>query len=668
MSTHTSTWTAASGAEETTGATRVPAVADGAGVDTGADTPGPRSGRGRWLAGALAVLVLAALVSAAVQAIASRLPIPTDTNIPRALITWSSVAGVGLLAVLFSTSRLPAWARHGAVVALLSALGTATVAIQLHGTYYYLQGLSIDQSFRTQYLTRLTDSAVPADMNYADIAPFYPSGWFWPAGRLAALTDMQGWMAYKPAALFTLGVVPAFAYWLWARLATPRIALCVGLVTVAAGLAEGVVEPYSWAVAAVLPPMAVLFWRSVAPGRRRDVAQLVGVGVLLGGALCLYTLYAAYAAMSLVVLAAVGAWAAGPGRRKVAFREAFVSLVVVAVPSALLALVVWTPYLLSVLTDGGGANVAARFLPAESAAWPDPMLDVTAWGALLAVGFGYAIWRLVSGSGRDRAYLVPLAVLVACCYAWYALSTAALAVGTTLLAFRMETVLMVTLGTAGVFALRRGWQLLGTRMAARHGASVPRIGLVAGVATTIVAVTVLQQNSEHLDPLIETAYSDSYPSGPNARGVVDDTRDERWSDALAASIDERTGRPEDDVVLLTTNYAMLSVRPYWGFQQSTPHYANPLADYIERSQFITDLAASDDAAEFEQRLDSSPWDAPTAFVLRTEDDGMHLTLRGDIFPRSVNVSFDDVVFDPDLFEGWSSEEVGPFTVYVRDGS
>jgi Arabinofuranosyltransferase N terminal. len=68
--------------------------------------------------------------------------------------------------------------------------------------------LSTDQSFRIQYLNRLTDSVVPSDMNYADIPPFYPSGWFWLGGRAAALLDLPAWTAYKPLALLTLSLVP----------------------------------------------------------------------------------------------------------------------------------------------------------------------------------------------------------------------------------------------------------------------------------------------------------------------------------------------------------------------------------------------------------------------------------------------------------------------------
>ncbi|EUA24814.1 arabinofuranosyltransferase AftA domain protein [Mycobacterium xenopi 3993] len=40
----------------------------------------------------------------------------------------------------------------------------------------------MDQQFRTEYLTRLTDSAALRDMTYQGLPPFYPPGWFWIGG------------------------------------------------------------------------------------------------------------------------------------------------------------------------------------------------------------------------------------------------------------------------------------------------------------------------------------------------------------------------------------------------------------------------------------------------------------------------------------------------------
>jgi galactan 5-O-arabinofuranosyltransferase len=122
-------------------------------------------------------------------------------------------------------------------------------------------------------------------------------------------------------------------------------------------------------------------------------------------------------------------------------------------------------------------------------------------------------------------------------------------------------------------------------------------------------------------------------------------------------------------VVLTTNYSLLSFHPYRGFQQITPHYANPLADYDERSAFVAELARSGSPGELLDRLDDAPWAPPTAFVFRVADDGLHVRLCRDVFPAAPNVEFYDVVFPAALFEGpeFETAAVGDYLVASRRG-
>ena len=57
---------------------------------------------------------------------------------------------------------------------VVSALG-----IPLSATKLYLDGIQVDQGFRTQFLTRMAETAANQDMNYVDLPSFYPLGWFW---------------------------------------------------------------------------------------------------------------------------------------------------------------------------------------------------------------------------------------------------------------------------------------------------------------------------------------------------------------------------------------------------------------------------------------------------------------------------------------------------------
>ena len=75
-----------------------------------------------------------------------------------------------------------------AALVFVSAFSVVTLGMPLGATKLYLFGISVDQQFRTEYLTRLTDSPALHDMTYPGLPPFYPPGWFWIGGRVAALT------------------------------------------------------------------------------------------------------------------------------------------------------------------------------------------------------------------------------------------------------------------------------------------------------------------------------------------------------------------------------------------------------------------------------------------------------------------------------------------------
>jgi galactan 5-O-arabinofuranosyltransferase len=139
-------------------------------------------------------------------------------------------------------------------------------------------------------------------------------------------------------------------------------------------------------------------------------------------------------------------------------------------------------------------------------------------------------------------------------------------------------------------------------------------------------------------------------------------------DMLRAAIAAGTGAPPSRTVVLSTWYELLSFTPYWGYEQSTPHYANPLGQYDARRLAIEGWARASSPQDLLARMDRSPGRPPDALVLRRQADGYHLRLCRDIFPADPNVQFYDAVFDPSLFSaasGWTSRDVGPFVVVAR---
>ncbi|WP_216870427.1 arabinofuranosyltransferase [Modestobacter excelsi] len=611
------------------------------------------------------LLGVAGLVTVVVQWVVSAVDVPVESNVASAAGTWTAVLGTAVLACAVLATGVPRWVRSLVVVVALTATATALLAWPLHGTSYYFGGLISDQEFRTQYLTRLTDSAALADMSYPDLPPFYPAGWFWPAGRIAALSGLEAWAAYKPIALATVGLTPALVFCVWERLVSWRPAVAIAGVTLVLSISLVATEPYSWPVAALLPPAAVHFWRQMSRSAGPSLRGFVPVGLYLGLGVSTYTLYALFAAVLFCVLAVVHVLTRRRERRTASLRESVVGLTTVAVTASVIALLAWSPFLLQAVHSGLGDNHAARFLPTSSTELPG-VLHGDPWGLLLIAGLVALLARLCGRSSRHSSVFTPLLVGVGCAYGWYGLSTAAVLAHTTLLSFRIETVLVLCLGIAGVLATAELGPVVAAALA-RHGLAARRLGVAAGVLVVLATTQVVTDRSEDLEPRVEQAYSTPYPSGADALGRQDAGREEGWSDALAAEISRLTSADAHDLVVLTTNYSLLSFQPYRSFQEITPHYANPLADYPDRTAYLEDLAASSSTGELLTGLDAATWTPPTVFVLGVQPDGLHLRLCRDVFPADPNVQFFDVVFGADLFASpaFTTAEVGPYLIAVR---
>src|SRR5271163_2299936 len=186
----------------------------------------------------------------------------------------------------------------------VSAFSVVTLAMTLGATKLYLFGVSVDQQFRTEYLTRLTDSSSLHDMTYAGLPPFYPPGWFWVGGRIAALTGTPGWETFKPWAITSITIAIAMALVLWWRLIRFEYAVIVTAATAAVTLAYSSPEPYSAMITVLLPPVLILTWSGLRGGTRSGGwAAVIGAGIYLGVAATCYTLLLAYSAFTVLLMA-----------------------------------------------------------------------------------------------------------------------------------------------------------------------------------------------------------------------------------------------------------------------------------------------------------------------------------------------------------------------------
>ena len=606
----------------------------------------------------LAAAVAAALLSVVALLAIGRVEWPAfnSSNQLHALTTvgqFAALAGLGAAGWLWRRGRR--WLARAGGVAFLTAFTVVTLGMPLGATKLYLFGVSVDQQFRTEYLTRLTDSAVPHDMTYIGLPPYYPPGWFWLGGRFAALSGMPAWEAFKPWAIISIAVAVALAFALWAALIRFELALIVTTATAATTLAYSSAEPYAAIITVLLPPIFVLAWSGLRAGRtegRSGWAAVLAVGLFLGVAALFYTLLLAYAAFTIVLMALCVA-----ATRRHWFP--LLRLGVIAVVSGLIALLGWGPYLLAAARGRpADTGTAQHYLPADGAQLTFPMLSFTLLGALCLVG---TVWLVVMARHSTRAGALAIAVVAV--YAWSLLSMVTTLAGTTLLSFRLQPTLSVLLTAAGVFGFVHATTALATR---RSPVTGRRIVASATVLGAIGAMTFSQDIPDVLRPDIAVAYTDTDGSGQRA-----DRRPpgaERYYADIDARITSATGRPRNETVVMTADYGFLAFYPYYGFQGLTSHYANPLAQFTERSAVIEGWATMTRPDDLIASLDGMPWPPPTVFLMRHgANDTYTLRLASDVYPNQPNVRRYQVALDAALFDDprWSVTDVGPFVLAIR---
>ena len=621
-------------------------------------------------------MVLAAAVAVLVSVVAleaiSRVEWPAfpSSNQLQALTTVGQVSClVGLVAMgLLWRRRRGVWprvARVGASV-LLSAFTVVTLGMPLGATKLYLFGISVDQQFRTEYLTRLADSPALRDMTYAGLPPFYPPGWFWLGGRAAALTGTPGWEMYKPWAITSIAIAVAVAMALWSAMIRFEYACAVTIATAAVTLAYSSPEPYSAIIAVLIPPVLMLAWSALRGGapegrsgatresaaRHSGWAAVVGVGVFLGFAATFYTLLLAYTAFTVTLMAGLAAIA----RRSIA---PLLRLMAIAAIAVAIAAITWLPFLLRAvrgpLSDTGSAQ---HYLPGDGAVLTFPMLQFSLLGALCMLGTLWLAWR---GRSSPRAGALGIGVLAL--YAWSLLSMLTTLAGTTLLSFRLQPALTVLLSAAGVFAFIE----IARAAAARWGRRV----IPAAMAVGLIGAIGFSQDIPHvLRPDLTVAYTDT--DGDGRRGDRRPPGAEKYYSRIDEAILEATGRPRDETVVMTADYSFLAFYPYYGFQGLTSHYANPLAEFDKRAAAIESWGELSDPDEFAEALDAMPWQPPTVFLMRRgggagSANTYTLRLAEDVYPNQPNVRRYTVDLDAGLFAEphFTVDTIGPFVLAIR---
>lgn len=641
--------------------------------------------RGRDLAELLGALILGAGAAMAGLRVIEAVGWPAfnTSNVTRALTTLGQaicilIAVVAVVVYRYRGSSGP-WRLTTSWLGAIAAAGMVTVSLgmPLGATKLYLYGLTSDQQFRTEYLTRLTSSPHLHDMTYVNLPPYYPATWFWFGGRYAQFFGLPGWEAYKPWAIISMAAAAALGVALWNRMVGVGVGTAAGLAVATVTLHFASPEPYAAVLIMIGVPMLVVIATALrgrggrladGPSSLRETGWLavVAAGVFLGVSATVYTLYTALFAgaailMSLVYLGQV--WVqvrnkavdddALAARRRARMLGVLGRLAAMGAIAILVALLFWFPYLKARI----GASVtvsgaAEHYLPENGAILPLPMFHLSVIGILTLAGLIWTVLRM-----RQRTVAFALATALAGVLILTLISLARTALGSTLLSFRLEAVAAGVLAAGGVFAVVE----LSRAAVGRFG----DVRTVIGVLAAVAALAVAQQLPSTLSREITTAYTDT--DGAGVRADHRPPGSESYYRELHRLIREQTGRPATENVVLTADYSFLSIYPYWGFQGLTSHYANPLAEFEARAAAIERWSSSTTPDELKQQMANSPWRTPDVFVFRYGADGYTLRLAKDVYPNDPNIKRYTVTFDPAVFDdpAYTVTEVGPFVLVVR---
>ena len=584
----------------------------------------------------------------------------------------TTVGQVGCLAGLVAVGW--AWRRGGRYhrllaqfggLVLVSAFSVVTLGMPLGATKLYLFGISVDQQFRTEYLTRFADGPALHDMTYQGLPAFYPPGWFWIGGRVAALTGTPAWEICKPWAITSITIAIAVALVLWWRLIRFEYALIVTTATAAVTLAYSSPEPYSAMITMLLPPVLVLTWSGLRAADRaagftpgegggRGWAAVVGAGLFLGFTATWYTLLFYFTAFTMALMAlllVVSRW------RRSGFKATLDPVRRVCVIAAIAA-AIWAPTLLpfalrALHSPVSNSGSALHYLPADGAELTFPMLQFSLLGAICLLG---ALWLVVRTRSSVRAGALAVGVLAV--YLWSLLSMLTTLARATLLSFRLQPTLSVLLVVAGAF----GFLEVTRALAPRSRAVLP----VAGAIGLAAAIAFSQDIPDVLRPDLTIAYTDT--DGHGQRGDRRPPGAEKYYSVVDDAILRATGKPRDQTVVLTADYSFLSYYPYWGFQGLTSHYANPLAQFDLRAAQIKKWTELKTADELIHALDASPWPPPTVFLMRHGANGNYtLRLAEDVYPNQPNVRRYTVDLRAALFDDphFTVRSIGPFVLAIR---
>ncbi|MEU4245398.1 arabinofuranosyltransferase [Actinoplanes sp. NPDC026619] len=495
--------------------------------------------------------------------------------------------------------------------ALFGGLGSLTLLIALHGTPFDILGLTGDQTFRQEAVTRFADTWHLDDYMYKGLPAYYAPAYFWVLGRVAAIADITPWHMLKLGTITVAFVAPILSYLLWRRIVAVRTAAIIS--------ATALVVPWlTEAYAAIVVVTFIPWWLEVGFGlTRKGVKRLHPVLLgLIGAAFFLCYYYFFFIIPFVLVLhyfvARHGGWHS--------WRETGRTAVILGIAAAGSA-IYWAPLAWSMLTSPNVESLNNRWIILESGTLALPFFEPSVFGALCLTGLVFLV--VTAREALSRALLILLVAL----YVWQVAGFPFMLADQPLMSFRMRELVPVVLLAAAAMA---GVRLAGYATEHLSRDVVGRLAVAGGLLLVVFAgdrfvFSVLDS--------AKVAHNQTMPFGD----LPPYHREDAQASAIppgpaAAAIDEMyTG--DGHPVVLTNRYELMAIKPYYGFVEFNANYSHPSSQFHPRIDYVRQLAAATTPAQFAAGFDNNPYDKIDVLVLGLKDkDNLIFVYGDDAFP------------------------------------
>ena len=492
-------------------------------------------------------------------------------------------AVVAALGALCLTAWWPPWARGAVLPGVAVFCAVFPYERALGGTVWAWNGLSGDQTFRTEYLSRFADSPRLADYTYAHLPAFYPPAWFWVVGRAARVLDVPAWQALRPATTLTMVVTVVVATTVAAgSLSLGTAGTCVALAATFATTALW--EPYSLLASFLVFAVLVRLPRLLASPPLVAIPRLTAA---FSAVFLSYTYGAVILALSTLAVAALSA----QRRRSL--------LLVSGAGAAALVLTAWYWVRPLLVNRPSGRPAQMTWLSSSNTHVPWQLFG--SWHASSVVAVAGAAWIVLVGwrtaHGRALATFAALASLW--CLVSVQLSHAA---SVQLQPNRVGELLFIVCCAAAGLAARDVHRWLGSGVHGPRGRTLlaARSGLVVAVAVGVAWTSSAWTGQRQA------------PGAVEARSTPLPTHDERVLDVLRRTL----RRPDHDLVIVSSWSDVLAISAVHGFQQWDETYANPGAQFKQREGFLVGALRHSTSTALARRLRTTPWGPIDALVLQ----------------------------------------------------